>query len=382
MGMTDDVLERIAVWEAAGLIDGPTADRLRVAESESRRSVAPSNTSAATSSSPAVAPRGGPINPTAVVVEVFGYLGAAFVIGAWFLFVDRLAGDSANADLVRMLGAAIAAAGLACIGVLWRAAVDARGRAASIAFLVSTASVAGAAYFGFMLLGFIPEPSWAEAGVLISAVGLLAAAIYRLLRPALGTQVGLLIGVTALASAVSTRARDLFFAGPVDTYANPDLFQVGLTLGFWWVVALGIGLLGLAEARSAVAGAGVRSAVSRLWAGLTAVFGTVLAMTMSTISGERIVPATVGDVILLVLAAVFVERAIRRHAAAFIVPAAVGTFLALSDINNTLASSLGNESGVQPVFLLVEGLLLLAVAGAAEWFRRRVVAGPITPMAA
>jgi hypothetical protein len=67
----DEVLQRIAAWEAAGLINADTAQRLRAAEAAAD---VPPGTPAAAMPAQAVSSFFGPI-PT--IAELFGYVGAA-----------------------------------------------------------------------------------------------------------------------------------------------------------------------------------------------------------------------------------------------------------------------------------------------------------------
>jgi hypothetical protein len=74
------------------------------------------------------------------------------------------------------------------------------------------------------------------------------------------------------------------------------------------------------------------------------------------------------DVIVLLISAVLIERAFRRESGAYVLAAALGVVIALTDFNFTyFAQASGTE-----VALLVEGLLLLAIAFAAERITRRV----------
>ena len=84
------VLERIAAWQAAGLIDAATADRLRAAEPPDTPEPAPPPAR----HSSVTAAAGSFFGPTPTIVEMFGYLGALFLIAAWSAFLVRIAGDS------------------------------------------------------------------------------------------------------------------------------------------------------------------------------------------------------------------------------------------------------------------------------------------------
>jgi hypothetical protein len=156
---------------------------------------------------------------------------------------------------------------------------------------------------------------------------------------------------------------------------TPDpLILVVATAAWWLVTAVGIALIGLREARiaerEADPRAGRRAAISRFWAGLTAVIGLWLAVSRSAFTAtgghERVVEPWVGDLALVVLSAILVERAFRRDATSFIYAAALGLLIALTDFNVTYLSN-STEAA-----LLIEGLILLAVGVAADRLRRRI----------
>ena len=88
--MSDVVLERIAGWESAGLIDAATAERLRAAEIASDAHDGP----------PAAPSRAGVASsffgPPVSIVEAFSYLGVAFVLAAWSVLIGRLNGEAAG----------------------------------------------------------------------------------------------------------------------------------------------------------------------------------------------------------------------------------------------------------------------------------------------
>ena len=159
------------------------------------------------------------------------------------------------------------------------------------------------------------------------------------------------------------------------TSTGPDpLILVVATAAWWLATAVGIALIGLREARiadrDADPGAGRRAAISRFWAGLTAVIGLWQAISRSATfaDGEygRVVEPWVGDLALLALSAILVERAFRRDATSFIYAAALGLLIALTDFNLTYLSD-STEAA-----LLIEGLILLAVGFAADRLRRRI----------
>jgi hypothetical protein len=108
-----------------------------------------------------------------------------------------------------------------------------------------------------------------------------------------------------------------------------------------------------------------------LWAGITAVAGLAAAVTMSghdTTTGEfgRYLEPWVGDLALIVLAAILVERAFRRGANSFVYAAALALVIALTDFNVSYLTDT-TEAG-----LLVEGLILLGAGFAVSRLRQRI----------
>ncbi|MFI5292986.1 MAG: hypothetical protein ACHQ02_08975, partial [Candidatus Limnocylindrales bacterium] len=111
-----DASTHIAAWEANGLIDRATADRLRAADPvETEGDDEPE--AAATEANPeprsAVAAMFG---PGVTIAEVFGYLGGAFLLAAWSSFMTRAVGPSGDGQLALGVMALLAAAALAGVG--------------------------------------------------------------------------------------------------------------------------------------------------------------------------------------------------------------------------------------------------------------------------
>ena len=143
----------------------------------------------------------------------------------------------------------------------------------------------------------------------------------------------------------------------------------------WWLsCAVLIGLIGLIEARAAERGdesAAHRAAISRLWAGIVAVVGLATAVSRSDLvvatgEFERVVQPWVGQLSLVVLSLILLERAFRRDATAYVYAAALGLIVALTDFNVTYLSD-STEIG-----LAIEGAILLCVGLAADRLRRRI----------
>ncbi len=159
-----DIGERIAAWQAAGLIDGATADRLRAAEAiPAAAAVPPPEPGAAgqpiEAAGPSVAAAW--FGPGVTIPEVFGYLGAGFLLAAWSAFVARLAGDGRE----NVIGAGSIAAAVVLVALgMWLATGDARrSRAAGVASLAAIAFATGGV-FAFFATGDVDGVVAADPG--------------------------------------------------------------------------------------------------------------------------------------------------------------------------------------------------------------------------
>jgi hypothetical protein len=369
----------IAAWEAEGLIDAQLAARLRQSvegDPDEARTTAPDP------GTPVMARAGrGPTSlgsffgPTVTIGEMFGYLGVAFLLGAWTAFLARIAGTS-DRDAILTAGTAVAAIVMAALGRFLMNGDARRRRAAGVAFLAAVGLIAGAAEFLVQLLGV----QGAVTGIVVALLTVAAAVLLRLVLPAVTTQLGLVGGLTGLAVAVMGWIQSVlvgdFNGGGFTTDqafapAEPVAFVL-LSAALWLVVALGLGLLGLFEARTGRTdpAAARRAAMTRFYAGLVGVIGLATAVTHNGSLGNgeygRTLAPWIGDVALLVFAAVLVERAFRRNANAFIVAAGAGLIVALTDFNFSYLSQ-STDLG-----LLIEGAILLAVGFAGDRLRRRL----------
>ena len=208
-------------------------------------------------------------------------------------------------------------------------------------------------------------------GVLSSGAALLAAAVFRRAHPSLVLQFALLGQPEHLRRLPVSAARDLVF-GVSSSFSEPTstevAFQIVLEAAWWAIWAAGIGLIGLREARAVDdAAAQRRASLSRLWAGLLLVIGVSSALTRSAVTADgdyqRVIEPWVVDAILVVIAAILIERAFRRGSGAFLVTGAFALIVALTDFNASyLTSSI--EAG-----LLVEGVILLGVGFGASRLR-------------
>ena len=371
----DSVLERIAAWQADGLIDAATADRLRAAEAETATSLAEDSPRTRTP----VGAASSFFGPAPTIVEAFVYLGAGFFVGAWSAFLARIAGESADRSAIMTAGSALAVAVLFGLGLVLRQGDARRRRGAGVAFLTATIGAAFAAEFLGQVLKLESRP---VAAIVDAGAAVALAIVGRRLLPAVTTQVALLGSLTGLAAAVF-KLLEPIETFPVDcceTYVPPLADPIRLVLVpaiGWLIVALGLGLLGLAEARSGSDPAGRRAAVTRFWAGLLAVIGVATAVFRQGYIGQdvygRVIAPWMAEVVLFVLAAILLERALRRDSAAFVVAGAIALVAALTDFNFTYLSS-STDIG-----LLIEGAILLAVGFGADRLRRRLGRGSIEP---
>ncbi len=359
--------EHIAAWEAAGLIDAVTAERLRAATAGDRV-VRP-----AERPSQAAAMFG----PSVTIPEVFGYLGSAFLLAGWTAFISRSTFGSAESSLGAGVGGVIAAVALIGLGLVLRRGDARRRRSAGVAFLVAVAYAGG----GVTALAGAAGLDGPEAGAIGAGVALAVAIGLRRIHPAVLTQIGLLGAITSLAATLlivlesvvvpEARFRDDGSFIP----DGPDPIILVVVTAIWWLsCAVLIGLIGLVEARAADQGddaAGRRAAVSRFWAGMLAVVGLATAVTRSDydasgLNYERVLEPWIGQLALVLLSLVLLERAFRRDATAYVYAAALGLIVALSDFNFTYLSD-STEVG-----LVIEGAILLAVGLGADRLRRRV----------
>ena len=365
-----DAEVHIAALEAAGLIDGPLAARLREAAAGADESTPPGSDDG-----------GSFLGPSITVGELFAYLGAAFVLGGWIAFIANL---STTSHPTEILTGAMALSALVTFGLgLVLARGDSRRRrAAGVAFLATTILAAGSAAY-LVQMDFLRNTLQDQApGVLIAVVTVVVAALLRRVLPAVATQVGLVLSLAELGGAILSWVKSIAYptdfgsGGAYTTNPVPQPSEpVGLivaAVAWWLLLAFGLGLLGLFEVRHQATdpGASRRAATTRFLAGLVAVVGTAIELTANgSLGGDqygRLVEPWIGDLALLAIATVLLERAFRRDSTAYILPAAIGLILAMSDFNfSYLAQS-------TYVGLLIEGGILLLVGFIGSRLRGRL----------
>ena len=273
------------------------------------------------------------------------------------------------------LGAVVEALALTAIGLVLRRGTPRRRRAAGISFLAAVAAVASAAN---LLAGAISLDALVVA-LVSTGLALAVAVAFRLLLPAITTELAVLGTITALSSSLLVWIQDVVAPAPyyldnglvTSTGVDPLILVIGSAI--WWLAtAFLLGILGLLEAHRGRRdpAAQRRAGVVRLGAGLTAVLGVFYALSQTaTGSAEapvRTIPPVLGDLAVLVVAAILLERAYRRESNAYIFAAAIGCIVALTDLDGSYLS------GTPDLALLLEGVILIIVGFAAEALRRRL----------
>jgi hypothetical protein len=111
-----DASTHIAAWEAAGLLDTETADRLRASKVDVAEDAGP----AVEPARPARSTGATMFGPAVTVAEFFGYLGGAFLVAAWSAFMGRTAGSNPDPEVVLGIMAVPAAVAFTWLGLLLR----------------------------------------------------------------------------------------------------------------------------------------------------------------------------------------------------------------------------------------------------------------------
>jgi hypothetical protein len=372
------VIERIEAWEAIGLIDHETADRLRSAERAAPGLGLPG-------------PARGPsavaafFGPAVTAAELFAYIGAAFVLAAWhtilaaYAFRDSGSGLSSPVLAFLLAQYAVPAIVFSIAGLFATGGTDRQRRFAGVAFGLATWHI-----FQTVQVGLEPSQgvlqnglNWDPAAVLAAVAAVVAALVYRRVHPAVLTQVALLGALAFLASRLLQVVEGQWYWPSVSLDGvDPALARarVGLTIVWWLAAALVFGFVARYERRKAAAapdlddGAAARRATVSAWAaGLTAIAGTATAVMQSNGNGRAIEP-WIGDAAILVVALLLLAIAFRRGAGAYLYPGALGLIVALTDLNSRYVAE---QVGIG-VALLVEGVILLGAGLFADRLRRRL----------
>lgn len=356
------VLRRISEWEAGGLIDAETAARLRAAEAE-RLAAAPP-------------PQPTVFGPTPTVAEVLGYVGAAFVLAAWFVLVGSQVSYGAESWSIWTAAYAIAGAVTAGLGIVVRSRGERGSRATGVFFATSVGMAFGAS---FSVTEGMAEEGSPERFLIAGLITLVAAVVARTAHTALLTQLALLGSILVATAGIGMFIRERVLSG-----IGPEgVGALVLDLTLWLVAAIVIGIIGLREATGRGDAAAGRAALSRFGAGLTAVVATASILTRSGPRGGsdpygnqewgRILEPAVAEAGIAIVALILLGLALRRGAPAYLYPAALGIVIALTDLN---AQYVADQVGTG-VALLLEGIVILGAGLAADRVRRRLAGPPM-----
>ena len=370
------ILERIAAWESDGLIDADTALRLRIDEHDRGAETIdepgmPEDTATSTLSQV--------FGPSVGIGEMFAYVGGGFIVGAIDALLARTVRFDSGDSMLLAVGLAVLSAALVAVGLFLRGGSVRQRRAAGVVFAVSVCHAAAAAIALTVEFSIEAPPAGLVAGLVATALAI----ALRIRHPVLVTQLTMLGAMTGLAAAALnviewTLVPDPYLGGDglldSQTDGSGPLILLVLAAVWWLLVGLALGVLALREAaRATDALAHRRAALTRVWAGLVAVLGLATAVNRSDIrlDGDygRVLEPWIGDLALLLLAILLVERAFRRGAHAFVFAAAIALIIALTDFNFSYLSE-STELG-----LLFEGLILLAAGFITDKVRRRVRPG-------
>jgi hypothetical protein len=379
------VLDRIDRWRAAGLIDHPTAERLRAAEADEPASSELAIGALPMSGMGLPAAIGSMFGPTPTIAELFAYLGAGFVLVAWHVLVaswrQPVYDSSFDGPVVDYLKIAIEwvvpAVALSVAAWLLLRRDDRSRRAIGVAFAVATLHVYGGATQAFQGDDYLLAPVVAAAGATIAAI------LFRLRHPALLTQAVLLVSVVSLSTSALAWLDHTVF-GEVDYRFDGHAMDANLVarqllqVAWWLITALGLGLVARREVRSerlasdpwARVAAARRAALTRFAAGAVAVLGTASTLTIGIADPTQALPVFVGAGMVILVSVVLLVLA-TRTASVYLYPAALGIIVALTSLN---LKYVAQQTGVGVAFL-VEGAILLAAGLFAERVRRSLSGG-------
>ncbi|HET7676755.1 MAG TPA: hypothetical protein VFK38_02805 [Candidatus Limnocylindrales bacterium] len=361
------VLERIATWERAGVIDHATAERLRALE-DAAASPPPPDIEAANVDAPASRLPAW-LTPGFSASEIFAYLGAVFVLLAWHVMVNTTFPGQGTLIGLATIGAGAA---LAAMGWYLGRGSDRMRRAAGLALLAAVPHVAIGVTALLHALRSGPVGVDAGSGLVGTVLALLAVVAFREVRRGMSTQLGVALATVGFAATFLTWVEPVLFPGAADAFGpgrmapEQALLRVLFTMGWWWLVAGGMAALLLPPLHRGAEGTD-QTSLGRLAVGLTAVIGTFIAVQQrypyhELGGGDLVVSAWLGAVLIVGVAAVLVGLGVLHHATAYVWPAAFGIWLGLTYLNTQyIAEGAGLGSA-----LLVEGVILLGVAFAAR----------------
>src|SRR5438552_11863837 len=279
------ILDRIAAWQESGILDAPTADRLRALEANS-----PSEPATATELPRASASAGlSSLGLDLDLGEAFAYLGSFFLLGAWYWFINQAAVGQASADGTWAFGLAVPAVVFASLGLVLGRRTGKVGRSAGFWLLLSGIHVLFAVPFiAGLLLG---ASASSESGLSAyrwlfgSVAWLLAALAFRRYLASLPTQLGVLGAIATLTATGVDRVARRITGPPSFTGAgvpHGDAYAItwmGVAATGTVVATVAMGLLARVEIEAARVDPAARRrlAVTRFAGGMTLTIGAAIA---------------------------------------------------------------------------------------------------------
>ncbi len=329
------IRDRLAAWQAAGIIDAATSARIEAFEA---------------ARGPAAPPAAGRIT----VSEVIAYIGAVvLLVGVGFLYGTQYANLGSPGRLTIL--ALVFIAGLAAGELLHRAGAMGAARRARAAGW-SAAALAAAAFIAQLLVDnsiLTRPPQYPYDGAPPDTSGslMVAAALGAVIAAVMLWRAG--AGLLAFVTAATAYA----CAGFVDSYAR--IQTPGWNAELTWLAPAAV-LVVLSET--------ITRGPQRLWAREVLRFSAVLPPLITALIFSNVQTALDLELFAGALAALGFGLALLRGSAGYAIAAGVGLFIFVNEVGfRHFSSSLGF-----PVVLIISGIALFAIAGGLVRILRRL----------
>jgi hypothetical protein len=382
--VTSLILDRIAAWESAGLIDAAMAGRLRAAEQAEQAAsltgpaaAAPAERSTRIDDAPA-----GQDRQSSFILEFFAYLGGLFVLIAWYTWsLTTIAPDPwpmGTRHLAWGIAGLAPAIMLGSAGWLMTRSADARLRRAAAVSLSIAVPNAGVAVMA-LLQAASSQPDRGSVPLFAGAAAAFGLAVVaRVRQPGALVQGVLIVSWAVMADAISRLAEQSLW--PVNSEWGSVLRDAAAEPGWqlarlvWWLLVAAAPAVVLLRRPDRRPGGEARAAVARAGIGAIAVVGSASAVLATypwnTRRGlEPVFEPWMTAGILLGIAAVFVAAARAAGSRVHLASAGCATLTALTYLNaRYVVGAVGTAAA-----LLLEGGILIGLA-AFGWGAGRLVA--------
>jgi hypothetical protein len=360
------VLGRIDAWERAGTIDHELAERLRAIETAEPGAMPESQPPVAAAAPAARIPSSG------FILEFFAYLGALFLLLAWYALLNDQPSMEVDRDLAIGIAALVPAVLLGTVGWILASRDEDRLRRAAAVALVAAVPNAGVATWSLLQAAGVEQYNGGPATLVAGAGVAFAVAIAaRVRRPSTLTQGVLVAAWAVFALELASWAEGRLWGPESDGGASrsPDQERVrtAVRLGWWWFVAAAPAIV-LVLRPDRRPGHESREAVARIGIGTIAVVGSTFVALATYNWGEPIFGTWPAAGIMLGVGAVFVVAARVSGSRIHLVTAGAAILVGLTYLNiEFVVDAVG-----APAAFLVEGLILLGVA-ALGWAAGRLI---------